>query len=77
METTIHLPADVRNALAEEANRTGRPEAELIVEALRSYVQNRVPPGDRPVPRSFGMHADPELSGADSEDWLRANWRPA
>ena len=72
METVISLPADVRGALTEEADRTGRSEAELILEALRAYLGRQ----DRSLPHSFGMDADPELSGADSEDWLRANWRP-
>lgn len=27
---------------------------------------------DGTTPRSFGIYADPEISGADSEDWLRA-----
>jgi hypothetical protein len=34
------------------------------------------PRGSAETPRSVGIHADPELSGADSEDWLRLNWRP-
>ena len=28
------------------------------------------------TPRSIGMGSDPELSGADSEDWLRAHFPP-
>ena len=28
------------------------------------------------LPRSLGVFADPGLSGADAEDWLRDNWRP-
>ncbi len=30
----------------------------------------------RPFFRSLGVGSDPELNGRDSEDWLRANWRP-
>ena len=71
MATVIDLPDDVRAALADEADRTGRDEADLILAALRLYLRLQ----DRSIPRSFGMHADPNLSGADSEDWLRANWR--
>ena len=69
MGTVIDFPDDVRAALAEEADHTGRDEADLILAALRHYLRLR----DGPIPRSFGMHADPDLSGADSEDWLRAN----
>ena len=28
------------------------------------------------MPRSIGMGSDLELSGADSEDWLRAHFPP-
>ena len=73
MGTVIDFPDDVRAALADEADRTGRDEADLILAALRLYLRLQ----DRPIPRSFGIHADPDLSGADSEDWLRANWRPS
>lgn len=31
----------------------------------------------RPFFRSLGVGSDPELKARDSEDWLRANWRPA
>jgi hypothetical protein len=43
----------------------------LIAEALRDYLDETL----SFTPHSFGMYDDPDLSGADSEDWLRENWR--
>jgi hypothetical protein len=72
MEIVVHLPDSIGEILTSEAARTGRAADELIAEALRDYLGE---PGSN-VPQSFGVYDDPELSGADSEDWLRANWRP-
>ena len=33
-------------------------------------------PVRRELPRSLGIYADPNPSGADAEDWSRDNWRP-
>jgi predicted DNA-binding protein len=39
METaTLYLPADLRGLLKEAARRTGRPEAVIVRDALRSYL---------------------------------------
>jgi metal-responsive CopG/Arc/MetJ family transcriptional regulator len=70
--TTLELPDELAQLLDEAADRTGKSRGELISEALRTYLRDEA----RRLPRSFGAYADPELSGADSEDWLRANWRP-
>ena len=70
--TTIELPPDVQRELEALARRTGRTEAEVIIEAVERHLQAE----QRPHPKSFGIAEDPELSGADSEDWLKANWRP-
>lgn len=71
-KTTVYLPADLRGWLREESRRTGRTQAELMREALEAYAARR----PRPLPTSIGLGSDPELSGADVEDWLRDNWRP-
>ena len=70
--TTIELPPDVQRELEALARRTGRTEAEVIIEAVERHLQAE----QRPRPKSFGIAEDPELSGTDSEDWLKANWRP-
>ena len=72
MEVRVNLPDAVVEALAALAEETGRSADDLIAEALSGYLDE----ADKGRPRSFGIYADPELSGADSEDWLRTNWRP-
>ena len=69
-KTTLYLPADIQHSLRLESRRSGRPQAELVRDALRAYL------ADRPTPelRSLGVAKDKGLSGRDSEDWLRRKW---
>jgi len=71
---TLDLPADLEHDLADLAARTGKPEDELILDALRAFLDR----SQRPSwwPRSVGMMGDLGIAAADSEDWLLANWRP-
>ena len=70
-KTTLYLPAETQRRLRDAARRTRRPQAELVREALDRYLLE-----EPPLPRSIGIFADDELTGAGSEDWLRKNWRP-
>lgn len=70
-KTTFYLPDEMRHALRDAARRSGRPQAELVREALAGYLATN----SRPRPRSLGAGADKAVSAADSEDWLRARWR--
>ena len=72
MEVLVRLSDAEGDALAALAEKTGRSPDELIAEALRDYLDQT----GEAIPISFGIYADPDLSGADSEDWLRENWRP-
>ena len=72
MEVLVRLPDEVGDALAALAEKTGRSPDELIAEALLDYLGAP----DAATPRSFGIYADSEISGADAEDWSRDNWRP-
>jgi plasmid stability protein len=72
-KTTLYLPTELRIALRERSRRMGRPQAEVIREALQAYLHEHE---GRPMPRSIGIGSDPELSGADAEDWLRAHFPP-
>lgn len=71
-KTTLYLPAELHVAIREIARRMGRPQAEVMRDALQTFVQEHA---DRPMPRSIGIANDPELSGADAEDWYRTNFR--
>lgn len=72
-EATLWLPADLHRKLSTEAERTGRPLAELVCEAIELFLiadlKARFP--------SFGMFSNPDLQAVDIDDWLAANWRPS
>ncbi len=70
-KTTLYLPDDTQRRLRDLAKRTGRPQADLVRQALERYLAAT----PSPLPGSIGVGADESLSGRDSEDWLRANWR--
>jgi hypothetical protein len=69
-KTTLYLPLDLQRALQAEARRSGRPQAELVREALRDYLAAR----PRPRPRSVGLGESGQLDAANSEAWLRDEW---
>ena len=70
-KTTLYLPEGTQRRLRELARRTGRPQSDLVRQALDRYLGNQ----SSPLPASVGSGEDPDLNGRDSEDWLRANWR--
>jgi len=69
-KTTLYLPDDLHRALKEHARRSGRPQAELVREALRSYLEGAV----WPQPGSIGIGEDHGVSARESEDWLTREW---
>lgn len=71
-KTTLYLPADVRQAFRALAQRTGRPQAEIIREVLEEYL--RYHRADQAALCSVGAVAVPDVHGADSEDWLEQHW---
>jgi hypothetical protein len=70
--TTIHLPQAVQDELSAVARRTGRSEAEIIVEAVEHHLRE----AHRPRPKAVGIYDDPEVTGENYEEWLAANWSP-
>lgn len=72
MAVLVQIPDAIGEALTALAEKTGRSPDDLVAEALYDFLDET----ERNTPHSFGMYADPDLSGADSEDWLRENWRP-
>lgn len=69
-KTTLYMPAELQQGLRALARRTGRPQAELIREAIAEYVGTQ----ERPLPRSIGAGTGGGVSGAHSEAWLHAQW---
>lgn len=69
-KTTLYLPRELQQALRAEARRSGRPQAELVRDALREYLEER----PRARPRSIGLGESGRLAGRDSEAWLREHW---
>ena len=69
-KTTLYLPVDIQRSLRLEAKRTGRPQAELVRDALRVYLEGR---GETEL-RSIGSGSDKKLTGRNSEAWLRRRW---
>ena len=69
-KTTIYLPPELHRALKEAARLEKKPQADVLRRALEEYLGRK----ERPRLRSVGVGEDRELSGVDSEDWLRAQW---
>jgi len=70
-KTTLYIPADLQRALRSLARRVGKPQAEIIREALNAYVRQQ----ERPRLGSVGLGEDDQVNGATSEDYLRSRWR--
>jgi hypothetical protein len=69
-KTTLYLTEELQAELRALARRTGRPQAELIREAVASYVAA----AERPLPRSIGIARSGTLRAADAKAWVRAEW---
>lgn len=70
-KTTLYLADGQQRALRALSRRRRKPQAELIREAIDAYLKRQ----DRPRPRSVGLGEDEKVSGATSEDYLRARWQ--
>jgi predicted transcriptional regulator len=69
-KTTLYLPSDLQHTLRALSRRTGRPQAELIREALEAYVSTQ----ERPRPASIGAAQDGSLEARDAKAWVRKQW---
>ena len=70
-KTTLYLPADLQHRLRAEARRRGRPQAELVRDALDAYLRRR----KRPLPRFIGIVDDPGFDARDTDEWLDREWQ--
>ena len=69
-KTTLYLSAELHRALKEQARRSGRAQAELVREALETYLAG----ASWPQPSSIGSGQDAGLSARETEDWLAREW---
>jgi hypothetical protein len=69
-KTTLYLPVDLQHRLRAEARRRGRPQAELVRDALDAYLRQR----KQPWPSCIGIVDDPGFAARDTEEWLEREW---
>jgi hypothetical protein len=67
---TVYFHEEMALEIRSRAKQEQRTEADLIREAVATYLANR----KRPLPRILGMASGGLVSGEESEDWLMANW---
>lgn len=71
-KTTLYLPSDLQLALREEAQRTGRAQAEIMRDALRERLARR---GRLDSLDGFAGVVDvPRAAARDDEERLAADW---
>lgn len=69
--TTVYLEEATDLELAQLARQQGRPKAELVREALTTYVAQQYSP--RPLPRSVGMGRSGISNLAEQDEALLGN----
>ncbi len=69
-KTTLYLPAELQASLRALARQTGRSQANLVREAIETYVAGH----ERPRPKSIGVAADGSLDAADAKRWVHERW---
>jgi len=69
--TNVFLPTELRRRLADEARRRGRPQAELVREALERYLAEAAP--ERP--RVVGVADVPGMDARRAKAWVRERGR--
>ncbi|MGH7903239.1 MAG: ribbon-helix-helix protein, CopG family [Candidatus Dormibacteraceae bacterium] len=69
-KTTLYLPTELQHRIRDLARRQHRSQAQLVREALERYLAEQ----PRRTFHSAGSGEDGEISGATSEDYLRARW---
>jgi predicted transcriptional regulator len=72
-KTTVYLSQEQIDELDALANRTGKPKARLIREAVAEYIVDQEPE----LPKWIGMIAadDEEVTSENFEGWLIDNWK--
>ncbi|MBX3071589.1 MAG: hypothetical protein KF883_13880 [Thermomicrobiales bacterium] len=73
-KTTLYLPTSLKSEIRILAQQSQRSEAEMIEEALITFVEQSRP--TRPLPKSLGMASDGTIDAAEYEAWLDEHWKP-
>jgi len=73
-KTTVYFPISLKSELKIAAKRQNRSEAQLIREAVATYLEDEVV--DEALPKSFGMVSDGSFNAAEDEAFLAENWNP-
>jgi len=71
-KTTLYLTDALHETLRGASRRTGKPQADIVREALVAYLDSQ----ERPLPRSIGAGEDDEVAARDTEAWLKEHWAP-
>lgn len=70
-KTTLYLSADLQRELRDLSRRTRRPQAELIREALATYLGAQ----EHPWPSSIGSAtSDATIQAKDARPWVHERW---
>jgi predicted transcriptional regulator len=69
--STLALSAELRAELEEVSRETGRPQTDLVVDAIEAYLQRY----RRSRFLTIGAGHSKEVTGKNSEDWLFAHWK--
>jgi hypothetical protein len=73
--TTVYLPDELLHELHETARRSGRPQADLVREALAVYLPTLARP--RPTSLGLGESVDDTVDSENVKAWVRARWEHA
>ena len=73
MSTKVtQLSPQLQTLLEHLARRLDQSEDEIVTRALYQYARQQ----SDSWPKSIGAGWDPQVTGENSEDWLRDNWKP-
>jgi predicted transcriptional regulator len=69
-KTTLYLPPELQRAVRDFAHRARRSQADVIREAVATYLGS----AQRPQFESVGAGADGKLPASRDEAWLEREW---
>ncbi|HET9661477.1 MAG TPA: hypothetical protein VFP05_14160 [Thermomicrobiales bacterium] len=67
-DSTLVVPTDLKIEIEERSRKEQRPEAEILRDALRQYIEHQ------PTPRSSAVPADGSLDPVEEAEYLKEEW---